>query len=176
MSTLSDYLVQKRAAVLARREEAARKPEPAPLKAEVRVLGRSGVREIRIRDLQVISDSGPGLAGYNLGPSSPELQLGVLGSCISHITLIQAAVMQVPLETVEVEVTALMHPMAQKPGFEEVPLHPYGIRYELRIGSSAPAEQIRALHEAVEKNCPIMSLLTLPQTVEGALRLNGQAL
>ncbi len=93
MTTLNDYLEQKRDAWLAKKEAARNNPElkATPLKATVRALGRSGVREIRIRDFQVISDSPPDFAGYNLGPASPELQLGVLGSCLTHITLIQAA-------------------------------------------------------------------------------------
>src|SRR5471032_2998497 len=93
MTTLNEYLVEKRAAWLAKREAARNDPNIAAnrLKANVRALGRSGVREIRIRDFQIISDSPADFAGYNLGPASPELQLGVLGSCLTHITLIQAA-------------------------------------------------------------------------------------
>lgn len=93
MTTLNDYLAQKRDAWHAKQQAARNDPDfkATPLKATVRALGRSGVREIRIRDFQVISDSPPDFAGYNLGPASPELQLGVLGSCLTHITLIQAA-------------------------------------------------------------------------------------
>ena len=73
MSDLKEYLVQKRAAALAKREAAQKDPKPIEFKANARALGRSGVREIRIRDFQVISDSPPDFAGYNLGPASPEL-------------------------------------------------------------------------------------------------------
>jgi hypothetical protein len=92
MSTLREYLQQKRDAILARRAKAAdQPPSPHTLSARVKAEGRSGVRRIRIRDFQIISDSGPDFAGYDLGPSSPELQLGILGSCLTHIFLIQAA-------------------------------------------------------------------------------------
>lgn len=89
MTTLNEHLAQKRAAWLAKKEAARSDPsfKATQLKANVRALGRSGVREIRTRDFQVISDSPPDFAGYNLGPASPELQLGVLGSCLTHITL-----------------------------------------------------------------------------------------
>lgn len=83
MSTLNEYLTQKRTAWLAKKDAARSDPasfKATQLKAQVRALGRSGVREIRIRDFQVISDSPPDFAGYNLGPASPELQLGVLGN------------------------------------------------------------------------------------------------
>ena len=41
---------------------------PTVLSASVKAEGRSGVRRIRIRDFQIISDSGPDFAGYNSGP------------------------------------------------------------------------------------------------------------
>lgn len=171
MTTLNEYLVQKRAAWLAKREAARNDPnlKSNVLKANVRALGRSGVREIRIRDFQVVSDSPFDFAGYNLGPASPELQLGVLGSCLTHITLIQAAERQVRIDTIDVEVTGEQHPLAQQPGFENVPIFPHNIRYKLNITSPESPETIRALHEAVEKVCPIYNLLTQPQTITGEL-------
>ena len=85
MSTLNDYLIEKRAAVLARDARiAAGTFEPVRLAASVSAEGRSGVRRVRIREHQIISDSPPDFAGYNLGASSPEQQLGVLGSCVTH--------------------------------------------------------------------------------------------
>lgn len=72
MSHLNEYLSEKRAAVLARSAAiAAGTAQAARLKASVRAEGRSGVRRLRIREHQVISDSPPDFAGYNLGPSSP---------------------------------------------------------------------------------------------------------
>ncbi|MEW6346421.1 MAG: OsmC family protein [Paraburkholderia sp.] len=175
MTTLNEYLVQKRAAWLARREAARNDPavKAVQLKANVRALGRSGVREIRIRDFQVISDSPADFAGYNLGPASPELQLGVLGSCLTHITLIQAAERQLRIDSIDVEVTGEQHPLAQQPGFENVPIFPHNIRYTLNIQSPESPETIRALHAAVEAVCPIYNLLTQPQTILGELRHTG---
>jgi uncharacterized OsmC-like protein len=172
ISTLNEYLVQKRAAWLAKREAARNDPNVSAnrLKANVRALGRSGVREIRIRDFQVISDSPADFAGYNLGPASPELQLGVLGSCLTHITLIQAAERELQIDSIDVEVTGEQHPLAQQPGFEEIPIFPHNIRYTLDIVSPESPEAIRALHEAVEAVCPIYNLLKNPQTIVGELR------
>ena len=47
-----------------------RKPDGMPRRA----MGRSGIREIRIRDFQIISDSKPDLAGYDLGPGADDLR------------------------------------------------------------------------------------------------------
>ena len=167
MSTLNEYLIQKREAGIALREKALQNPKPNKLSAKVRAAGRSGVREIRIRNFQVISDSPKNYAGYDLGPSSPELQLSVLGSCLTHITLIQAAERGVQLEALEVEVTAEQHPLAGRPGFEEIPIHPYNIEYKLHIVSKESPETIKALHEAVERVCPLYNLLVNPQKIVG---------
>lgn len=164
MSGLQEYLVEKRAALLARRAAAS---GPRPLDARVAAEGRSGVRRIRIRDFQILSDSGPDFAGYNLGPSSPELQLGVLGSCLTHVFLIQAADQQVPLDSVEVELSAEIDSRAGQPGFEHVPVYPHNISYTVHLTSPASAGEIANLHAAVERTCPILNLLANPQQIAG---------
>jgi hypothetical protein len=129
MSTLNVHLGEKRQAI-------------APLKSCVaagdgvlhdadcraRADGRSGIRRIHIRGFQVISDSEADFAGYDLGPSSPELQLGVLGRCLTHTFLTQAATLGVPLDSLELEITGIMDPPVGSPGFEDVPIHPHEIR------------------------------------------------
>ncbi|MEI7770961.1 MAG: OsmC family protein [Chloroflexales bacterium] len=170
MSTLNEYLAEKRLALAARQERlAAGDAQPHALHADVRAEGRSGVRRIRIRDFQVISDSGPDFAGYNLGPSSPELQLGVLGSCLTHVFLIQAARLEVPLESLEVEVSGEIDPRAGRPGFEDVPVYPHNLAYTVRIISPATPEAIAELHQAVERACPILNLLINPQSIHGVV-------
>lgn len=121
MTSLNDDLVEKRATVAAReaRIEAGRLGA-VPLSAEVSVEGRSGVRRIRIRDHQVVIDSPPDFAGYDLGPGSPELQRGILGSCLAHSYLIQAARLGVPLDAVDVTVSGQLEAgtrVAHDPGY-----------------------------------------------------------
>ncbi|SFE61060.1 Uncharacterized OsmC-related protein [Paenibacillus algorifonticola] len=173
MSTLNEYLVQKREAAIALHEAAKADPKPNTYSANVRASGRSGVREIRIRDFQIISDSPENFAGYSLGPSSPEIQLGVLGSCLTHITLIQAAKLGVSLESLEVEVHGEQHPLAGEEGFEEVPIYPHNISYKLHIVSEESEETIKGLHEAVERVCPIYNLLRNPQAITGEVVHTG---
>ncbi|WP_211884125.1 OsmC family protein [Plastoroseomonas hellenica] len=105
MTTLNAYLRHKQDAFHALKARAAAPGyAPATLQATVTAEGRSGVRRIRIRDFQVLSDSPPDFVGYDLGPSSPEIALGALGSCITHTWLIQAAAFGLPLDAIEVEV------------------------------------------------------------------------
>ena len=167
MSTLNEYLAQKREAFHRLKARALGSDAgPIELRASAKAEGRSGIRRIRIRDHQVISDSSPDFAGYDLGPSSPELQLGIIGSCVTHITLIQAADRGVPLDSLEVEVVGQIDPRSGKPGFEQIPVYPHNIRYTLNIVSPASSEEIAALHQAVEKACPILNLLRAPQTIQ----------
>lgn len=171
MSTLNDYLIEKRAAVLAREARIASGTfEPLRLQARVSAEGRSGVRRVRIREHQIISDSPPDFAGYNLGASSPEQQLGVLGSCVTHIFLIQAAQQQVPIDSLEVEVSGQIDARAGHPGYEHIPVYPTDIGYTVHIASPAPREQLDALFEAVERTCPILNLLKHPQTIRATLQ------
>ena len=166
--SLNDYLAHKRHAVLARDQRIAEgKGEAAQLQAHVVAEGRSGVRRLRIREHQVISDSPYDFAGFNLGPSSPELQLGVLGTCVTHIFEIQAAKLQVPLDHLEVKVHGRIDPRAGHPGHEDTPIWPHDIHYEVQVESTASDAQLATLFEAVERNCPILNLLRNPQTVQG---------
>ncbi|MFT4040066.1 MAG: OsmC family protein [Thermomicrobiales bacterium] len=176
MSNLREYLVQKRQALLAKREKAAAQaPDPLQIAATVTAEGRSGIRRIRIRDYQIITDSPADFAGYGLGPTAPELQLGVLGSCLTHSFLIQAADQQVPIDALTVEVNAEIDARAGQPGYPEITVHPRQIRYTLRVDSPAPAEQIAALQAAMETACPILSLLKNPHDISGSVELAASA-
>ncbi len=172
MSSLREYLVQKRQALLDRKAGIeAGKFGPTPLKAKVSAEGRSGIRRIRIRDHQVITDSFSDFAGYDLGPSSPELQLGVLGSCLNHSFLIQAAALGVPVDSLEIEVTGEIDPRAGHKDYSHLPVHPHNIAYTVHIVSPASEAEIAKLRENVERYCPILNLLKLPQQISGTVAL-----
>lgn len=170
MSNLREYLVQKREALLAKRAAAAAKtPDPLQISASVRAEGRSGIRRIRIRDYQIITDSPADFAGYGLGPTAPELQLGALGSCLAHSFLIQAADHQTPIDVLEVVVAAEIDARAGQPGYPDITVHPRQIRYTLRVESPASTEEIAALQAAMENACPILSLLRNPHEISGTV-------
>ncbi|MCJ2142633.1 OsmC family protein [Methylobacterium sp. E-066] len=168
MADIDTYLDEKRRA-LAARDARIRRGEagPVPLTARATVEGGSGVRRIGIRRHAIVSDSAPDFAGFDLGPGSPELQLGVLGSCLAHTILIQAALQEVPITSLEVEVTGTFDPRAGADGFEDIPVHPQDLAYTVQINSPADPAVIEALQVRVEKACPILNLLRLPQNVSG---------
>lgn len=172
---LRAYLEVKRAALLAKRAAQRVTPvtEPHRLRARTKAEERSGVRRIRVRHHQILSDSPLDFAGYDLGPASPEIQLGALSSCLTHIFLIQAADLRIPLDSLEVEVQADQDPRAGEPGFEQVPIYPHNISYTVHITSPAGRERVRELHETVERTCPIYNLLINPQSITGRVVLTG---
>ncbi|MDD2868415.1 OsmC family protein [Neomegalonema sp.] len=170
MSDLQDYLVQKREALLERRAAvAAGGLGVTPFTAQARAEGRSGVRRIRIRDHQIVSDSPPSFAGYDLGPGSPEILLGSLASCLTHTWLIHAADQRLPLESVEAEARGRLDARAGTPGFEDVPVHPHEISFTVRVLSSASPEAVAAVEAAVRKFCPILNLLGRAVEIRGEL-------
>ena len=177
MSGLRDYLEDKRAAILRKREEAENGVGPVGpllLSANVTAEGRSGVRRLRIRDHQILADPGSDFAGFNFGPTSPELQLGVLGTCLTHIFLIQAADREVPLDSLSVEVTGQVDYRAGKEGFEDVPVYPHNLSYTVNIDSPASDEELAELQEAVERVCPVLNLLRSPQDISGTILRQGE--
>ena len=175
MSTLRDYLAQKRDAIRTIRANRTGDPDPLRPAASVSIEGRSGIRRIRIRDFQILSDSTPALAGYNLGAGAAEMQMGVLGACLSHLVLIVAADLEIPLDAVEVDVWADQDAESSVPGYDHVPGVPHGIAYTMRIASPASAGDIAHLHEEDEKVCPVLNLLANPQVITGTFELNGEA-
>lgn len=163
---LRDHLSRRRAA-------AARTPQQ--LQATITAEGRSGVRRIRLRDAQLISDSPPEFAGYSLGPSSPEIQLAALGSCLTHTFLAQAATQGVPLDALQVTVSGEQDERGVHPEFAHLPWYPQNLRYTLSVRSPADARTLHALLDQTEAASPLVNLLRRPQTVHGELTQHSAA-
>jgi uncharacterized OsmC-like protein len=123
----------------------------------------------------VISDSPPDFAGDSLGPSSPELQPGVLGSCLTHSFLIQAAAQEVAVDSLEVEVHGFIDARAGHPAHADIPVYPQDIDCTVHLVSPASEEQIARLHAAVERFCPILNLLRTPQSITGRVERSAPA-
>lgn len=167
MSKLDPY-IQRKATVLAqRRADFQKNPEAAlvQLKATSHVAGNTGVRPVKMGDYIVISDSAPGLAGHSLGPSSPEMLLGALASCLVHTYLLQATLLDLPLDHVEVVIEGALD-MTGVVGLPATgPLKLEGVSYTPTVTSSASAEQIEHLHQAVEQTCAVLNTLRSPMEV-----------
>lgn len=170
MAQLDDYLKRKTAALEARRADFTADPDKALVRigASSRLAGNSGVRPVRMGDYTVITDSAPGLAGFSLGPTAPEMLLGALASCLAHTYAIQAALLDIPLDSLEVSVSAALDfrgvigmPVSDAPMLQD-------ICYHAEIGTSAPPDLIEQLHRAVALYCPVLNTLRLPADVRRA--------
>ena len=184
---LREYLKYKRIAVLWRQDrskanqgkpgpeapktgqKADKQPEPDRLHVEVDPA--TGVRRLHIRYFNLIHDNPAYLAGNDLGPSSNEHQLGVITSCITHITEIQAATLNVVLDSLSVSVEGTLDLRAGRPGFEDVKPYLHDIHYTLHVRSPQPYKDIVALHDSVEAVCPIYNLVISGQ---GGSKIRGR--
>ena len=167
MAKLDSYLERKAAVLADRRADFTAKPEAALVKLKVtsHVAGNTGVRPVRMGDYVVISDSAPGLAGHSLGPTSPEMLLGALASCLVHTYLLQAALLEIPLDRVEIEVTGALD-MTGAVGLPyEGPLKLESIRYKPTLASPAGPEAFQRLHTAVEQACAVLNTVRNPVEV-----------
>lgn len=167
MSQLEPYLSRKTAVLAARRADYETNPDSAliTLKASSRVAGITGARPTRMGEIVFVTDSAPGLAGHALGPTAPEMLLGALASCLVHTYLIQAALLGIPLDHVEIEASGRLDmtgvvglPYEQPPRMQD-------ITYTARVDSSAPPEAIRRMHALVEETCPVLNTIRYPVDV-----------
>jgi uncharacterized OsmC-like protein len=160
--TLNDYLQLRRNALLQLQSLPTDQLKPVTLEARTTAEQRAGVRRIRIRGFQIISDSGPDYAGYNLGPGSPESAVAIIASDIADSYVNQAALKGIPLESLEVEII-------NRP--DSVPTkrvnYPRNFLYTAHIVSSASDEQLQELRKAAEANSPIFNFIIKPQVVTG---------
>ncbi|MBJ7438860.1 MAG: OsmC family protein [Sphingopyxis sp.] len=167
---LRDFLVEKRGAILRRDKRAATNPpKPYALRAVATVEPATGIRTTRTGDgnFQIVHDSRKELGGYGLAPTVEEHQVGVLGTCLTHIFEIQAATKQVVLDSLEVRVEGKLTPRigagaTQPPRYQD-------LKYTVHIESPASAAEIDGLRQAVEATCPVYNLLKDGQAVKGSL-------
>lgn len=171
MSGLAEYLKEKRAARLALRAKTKEAGYPrGEVTARVTAEGRSGIRRIRLGDFQIISDSALNYAGYGLGPSSAQLQLGVLGSCLTHIFLVKAAELEITLDSLEVRLRGEIDPRGAEPEFPDAIVEPHNITYEVILSApSATTADLERLHKEAQDASLILNLLRNPQQITGTV-------
>jgi uncharacterized OsmC-like protein len=167
MPQLDSYLSRKQAAIQTTRERFTEQPEArtVTITASSHVDPVNYSRPTMMGPHLVVSDSGPALAGQGIGPSAPELLLGSLASCLVHTYLIHAVVLGVALDQVEVTISAALDYGSVIGMPADLPTQLQAIRYQARVESPASAQQIEALHEAVERGCPVLNTLRNPVSI-----------
>jgi uncharacterized OsmC-like protein len=168
MSALAPYLSRKQTVLAQRQADFQTAPDKAVVRIQASswVAGNTGARPVQMGETRFLTDSAPALAGHALGPTAPEMLLGALASCLVHTYLIQATLMQLPLDSVQVEVQGALDmsgvvglPYTALPQLESV-------TYTAHVNSSAAPDDIARMHAAVEETCPVLNTIRLPTAVQ----------
>jgi putative redox protein len=142
-------------------------------KAETRL--EEGVRcSANVRGFSMGVDEPPELGGADTAMNPVELILVALGTCQEIMYGAYAAVMDIELESVEVQVKGYLDVRGLF-AMAEVAAGYKNIRFETNIKSPASPEQIRKLVEQVESHCPVMDTITRSIQVSGESYHNGTA-
>jgi uncharacterized OsmC-like protein len=168
MAKLESYLARKSAVLAERRADFQAAPEKGliTVAASSKVAGITGARPTKMGENLLVTDSAPGLAGHALGPTAPEMLLGAVASCLVHTYLIQAALLNIPLDHVEIEISGKLD-MAPVVGLPyQNPPRLQDIVYIAHVESQATTDEIAQLHHEVEVTCPVLNTIRYPVEIQ----------
>ncbi|WP_051523285.1 OsmC family protein [Prevotella sp. MA2016] len=127
----------------------------------------NGVRQLTVNDKYLILHDNPAyLGGTDIGMTSIEGVLGILGTCITHISLGQAAERALDVDSISLTVQAEWDPRAGRKGYENLSIAPQNVRYTLHVLTPESEQAVKEWIEAVEKICPMYNLFKDTQTFE----------
>ena len=128
----------------------------------------------QVRDFPpMIIDEPPVLAGKDAGMSPVELVLVSLGTCQEIMYAAYASVMDIPLDSVKVNVKGNLDLKGLFGMDESVPAGFTDIAFETTLESTADNESLLKLVQAAESNCPVLDMLTRQVPVDGTVTING---
>jgi uncharacterized OsmC-like protein len=127
----------------------------------------NGVRQLTVNDKYLILHDNPEyLGGTNTGMTSLEGTLGILGTCITHISLGQAAELNLDVDSVSLTVQAEWNPVAGRKGHENESIALQNVRYTLHALTPESEDKVKEWLNRVEKICPMYNLFKDTQTFE----------
>lgn len=115
--------------------------------------------EIENGEWKFTVDLGETDGGNNKGPGPGVLERAALGSCLAIGYSKWAAYMEVPIDSIEVEVESDIDARAsfglgqEKPGYSE-------IRYNVHVSSEAPEEEVRKVLDEADRHSPVLDDFT----------------
>lgn len=165
--SLATHLVQKREAM---RAEALARPTAASwdevIEARCVADDITGARKWRIREWNYVGDGGPGIGGYELGPSSPELLCGVISTCLTHTILCLAAMRGLSLDRVDVHVSAKNNDAGFFHVESDRPTTPHDIMVTVDLEAPTLTESERdAFVTEAQNTCPVLIALRNPTEI-----------
>lgn len=117
-------------------------------------------------------DIGKSEGGNDVGPGPGILERGALGSCLAMGYSQRAAVLEIPIENIEVEIESdfdargALYIDDRNPGFEK-------IRYKVFIESPASEEEIMQVIEETDKHSPVLDDFKRSIPVEREVSINS---
>jgi len=172
-----EYIKGKRQAILASEEAAKQRQKQNKGKKDafqfkettgpvVRVFP-NGIRQLQIQDKYLINHDNPAyLGGTNLGMTTREGLLGVLATCITHIAEVQAAKLNLDVDSLQLEVRGTWDPRSGRPGFENVPDYPQDVKFIFRTKTPETLKTVQKWIDVTEKTCPMYNMFKDTQTFE----------
>lgn len=132
---------------------------------------------VSIRDFPVFKiDEPPELGGQDSAPNPVELVLAALGTCQEIMYSAYASVMDIELESVEVNVRGYLDLKGLFGMDDETPPGYKRISFDTRITSNADEEALKTLIDTVENHCPVLDILCRAQHLTGTASVNGKQL
>jgi uncharacterized OsmC-like protein len=139
--------------------------EPLKLTGTVTAISRTGIRRLRIRNFQLLSDGGRESGEFGLGAGSWPSVVGALGSALAGDYLLQAAVKGIPIDGLELIFTSKPGTAPSQTTGTQV-TYPRNLNYIVFIDSPATGAQLEDLRKTVERVSPVYHLVTDAQKVD----------
>jgi len=138
--------------------------QPLKLSATVTAESRTGVRRLRIRNFQILSDGDRRTAEFELGAGSWPSVVGALGSAVAGDFLTQSAIKGIPIDELEVIFTSRPG-AAQSQSTGARVVYPQNLEYTAFLVSSASDEELEELRQTVERVSPVLNLVSRSQEI-----------
>jgi uncharacterized OsmC-like protein len=162
-AALHDFQQRRLAALQALERTPANQVQLIRLEARATAEQRSGVRRIRIRGHQIISDSDYSFAGYSLGPGSPESSLTAIASDLADAFLNQATLKGIQIDSLGVSVSSRRD--STPPAVRIV--YPHNLFYTVYVKSPATDRQLEEIRLLAERHSPAFNVASEKQIVKG---------
>jgi uncharacterized OsmC-like protein len=122
---------------------------------------------------KLVADEGPDLGGDGLGPDPGVFTRAGLGSCLAIGYVMWAAVLEVPLDSVEVTVETDYDARGLFGVDDTIAPGWSAVRYTAKISSPAPQERVRELVEHADRHSSVLDIIRRALPVSGELRVSA---
>ena len=150
----------------------ARKPEFGRGTATTRVTVRGGATcDIEDGEWKLIADEGRGDGGDGLGPDPGVYGRAALGSCLAIGYVMWARYMDVPIDSISVDVEADYDASGLFGIDDSIPPGWSAMRYSVEISSPAPEAKVRELVDYADRHSSVLDAFQRAIPVAGAVKI-----